>query len=420
MLAAGPARTHFTEGLKTSDRQVFDALEADSRRQADHIELIASENVCSLACLEAIGHSIANKALEGYPGKRYHGGAEFSDVLEQLAIDRARELFDCSHANVQPHSGTQANQAVYFAALRPGDLILSMDLNAGGHLSHGAPVSLAGRWLQVSSYAVDAHTGLLDYDRIEHLALQRPPRLIIAGVSAYPRIIDFRRMRRIADKAGALLLVDMAHFGGLVAAGVYPSPVPWADVVTCTFAKTMRGGPGAMILSNRDDLAKKLNAAVFPGIQGGAQMNEIAAKAVALGEALKPEFRSYGHRVVRNARIMAEALHARGLKTVTGGTDTHLLVVDLSNTALSGAQAQELLEQAHITSNSNPVPGDTARPSEWKGLRLGSSAATTRGFDEADFAAIGNWIADLLLAEAAITDVRTEVLRRCADHPLYR
>jgi len=389
---------HFEMRLRERDPLVFNALELDKSQQKSRLELIASENTFSRACLESLGYLIANKAVEGYPGQRYHAGSEIADILEAAAIDRAKQLFGCSYVNAQPHSGTQANQAVYLALLQPGDVILSMDLNAGGHLSHGARASMPGRWFNVRHYGVDRTSEQIDYEQVERLARELKPQLIVAGGSAYPRHIDFSRFRTIADDVGAYFLVDMAHFGGLVAAGAHPSPVKYADVITTTLCKTMRGGPGAIILSNRTDIAKKLQSAVFPGLQGGAQMQAIAAKAVTLLEAQQPEFKDYGQRVVSNAKALSSTLSNRGLRVVTGGTDTHLLLVDLTTYGLTGNEAQNLLERAWINVNSNPIPFDSQRPSEWVGIRLGTSAGTTRGFSQADFEAIGETIADLLAA----------------------
>jgi glycine hydroxymethyltransferase len=417
---------HFAWHLKAKDPLVYEALENERRRQETTLELIAPANAVSLACLEAVGSPIMNKSVEGYPGSRFHGGAQFVDIVEQAAIDRAKRLFGCSYANVQPHSGTQANQAVFFALLKPGDRVLSMDLAAGGHLSHGAPPNQSGRWFDVAHYYVDRQTEMLDYDEIERLALRHRPALIIAGGSAYPRVIDFPKMRAIADCVGAYYLVDMAHIAGLVAAGAHPSPLPHADIVTCTLTKTLRGPPSALILSNRDDLAKKLQSAVFPGVQGSFHSQDVAAKAVALGEALEPAFKEYGHKVVENARALAASLRGNGIRIVSGDTDTHLVLADVSSTGLSGQQAEDVLALANMTSNKNPIPFGSPKPSEWTGLRLGSPAGTTRGFGTDEYTRIGDMIADLLKAarvgQAAQVAVamRPQVSEMCVAYPLYR
>lgn len=381
----------------------------------------------SFASLEAIGSVITNKTVEGYPGKRFHGGADFADVVEQAAIDRAKELFGCGFVNVQPHSGTQANQAVFFALLQPGDTVLSLDLASGGHLSHGAKPNQSGRWFSIVSYGVDRETGRIDYDNVEALALEHKPKLIISGGSSYPREIDFPRMREIADKVGATYLVDMAHFAGLVAAGVHPSPIPHADIVTCTTTKTLRGARGGLVMTNREDLFKKLQPAVFPGVQGSAHLATIAGKAVCLGEALTDEFKTYGANVKANARLLAEVLQKRGVRIVSGGTDTHVVLVDVSSKDLTGQQSQDALSEINITSNKNPIPFDSAKPSEWKGLRLGSSAGTTRGFGAKEFEVIGNLIADIFDAQVAdettraavIAKSRAVVAKLVADFPIY-
>lgn len=368
-----------------------------------------------------------SKTVEGYPGKRFHGGADFADVVEQAAIDRAKELFGCGFVNVQPHSGTQANQAVFFALLQPGDTVLSLDLASGGHLSHGAKPNQSGRWFSIVSYGVDRETGRIDYDNVEALALEHKPKLIISGGSSYPREIDFPRMREIADKVGATYLVDMAHFAGLVAAGVHPSPIPHADIVTCTTTKTLRGARGGLVMTNREDLFKKLQPAVFPGVQGSAHLATIAGKAVCLGEALTDEFKTYGANVKANARLLAEVLQKRGVRIVSGGTDTHVVLVDVSSKDLTGQQSQDALSEINITSNKNPIPFDSAKPSEWKGLRLGSSAGTTRGFGAKEFEVIGNLIADIFDAQVAdettraavIAKSRAVVAKLVADFPIY-
>ncbi|MDZ4021797.1 serine hydroxymethyltransferase [Pseudomonas sichuanensis] len=419
--------SYFNDNLAERDPLIFKALQDEKKRQQGQIELIASENSVSLASLEAIGSVITNKTVEGYPGKRFHGGADFADVVEQAAIDRAKELFGCGFVNVQPHSGTQANQAVFFALLQPGDTVLSLDLASGGHLSHGAKPNQSGRWFSIVSYGVDRETGRIDYDNVEALALEHKPKLIISGGSSYPREIDFPRMREIADKVGATYLVDMAHFAGLVAAGVHPSPIPHADILTCTTTKTLRGARGGLVMTNREDLFKKLQPAVFPGVQGSAHLATIAGKAVCLGEALSDEFKTYGANVKANARLLAEVLQKRGVRIVSGGTDTHVVLVDVSSKDLTGQQSQDALSEINITSNKNPIPFDSAKPSEWKGLRLGSSAGTTRGFGAKEFEVIGNLIADIFDAHAADEATRNAVIEKSravvaklvADFPIY-
>lgn len=396
----GAAVTLEAGSLADIDPAVNEALENEARRQRTQVELIASENVMSRAVREALGHEIGNKTLEGYPGNRYHSGGEYVDVVERLAIDRAKELFGAAYANVQPHSGTQANQAVFLALLRPGDRILSLNLAAGGHLSHGARANLSGRWFDAHHYGVDRATGLLDYDDIERQAREVRPALLIAGGSAYPRAIDFERMAEIAEGVEARLLVDMAHIAGLVAAGVYASPLPHADIVTCTTTKTLRGPRGGIILARTDDFAKRLQSAVFPGVQGSLHSNVLTAKAVCLGEALRPEFKDYGRRVVDNACALAGAIAQRGIGIVGGGTDTHMVLLDLSSLGLLGSEAEAALARAGITSNKNPVPFDEGRPSQWTGLRLGVSAATTRGFIPSDMEVLGAGIVQLLHAAA--------------------
>ena len=408
--------------LAQSDPLVSDALEGEKRRQRSQIELIASENIVSRAVRETLGHEISNKTLEGYPGDRFHGGGHFVDVVERAAIDRARKLFGASYVNVQPHSGSQANQAVFFALVRPGDRILSLNLTAGGHLSHGFRGNLSGRWFDSHHYGVDRRSGLLDYDQIEMQARELRPKLLIAGGSAYPRTIDFERMAAIAGAAGAHFVVDMAHIAGLVAAGVHASPLPHADFVTCTTTKTLRGPRGGLILSRSDSFAKKLQSAVFPGVQGSLHSNVLAAKAVSLGEALRPEFREYGRRVVVNARTLAEVLSERGIRLVGNGTDTHLMLLDVSSVGVSGQRAENALSAAGITSNRNPVPFDSPRLSQWSGLRLGVAAVTTRGLDVSDMRNLGGCIADLIHAEAAgelssaLARAKSQVARLCSEH----
>ena len=401
---------HFSTPLVESDPLIAGALSDETVRQQKEIELIASENMVSRAVLDALGHEITNKTLEGYPGARFHGGGRFADMAEQAAIERAKQLFDCAYANVQPHSGSQANLAVFFALLKPGDRVLSLDLAAGGHLSHGLGANLSGRWFEAHHYGVDRDTGLIDYDRVEALALDLAPQLLIAGGSAYPREVDFERMAEIARRAGAYFHVDMAHFAGLVAGQAHPSPVPHADVVTCTTTKTLRGPRGGVILSNRLDWQRKFQAAVFPGVQGSIHTQVIAAKAVCFGEALKPEFKAYARQVRANARTLASILAARGIHIVSGGTDTHLVLLDLSPQGLTGKAVETVLERAGITANKNPIPYDSPKPAEWVGLRLGSAAATTRGLDETAFAELGGFVADLILA-AATGEVETALVR---------
>ena len=390
---------HASRSLADTDPAVSEALDNETRRQRVQIELIASENVMSRAVREALGHEMGNKTLEGYPGNRFHGGGEYVDVVEGLAIERAKELFGAAYANVQPHSGTQANQAVFFVLLRPGDRILSLDLAAGGHLSHGAGANLSGRWFDSHHYGVDRASGLLDYDEIETRARELRPALLIVGGSAYPRAIDFQRMADIAEAVEARLLVDMAHIAGLVAAGVHASPLPHADIVTCTTTKTLRGPRGGLVLARSDEFANGLQSAVFPGVQGSLHSNVLAAKAVCLGEALRPEFRVYGRRVVENARTLAATLAERGIGIVGGGTDTHMVLLDLAPVGLLGQQMETALARAGITSNKNPVPFDARSPSKWTGLRLGVSAATTRGLGATGMQVLGECIAELIHAE---------------------
>ena len=416
---------HFEAHLTETDPLIAAALSDEKIRQQHEIELIASENIVSRAVLDALGHEMTNKTLEGYPGARFHGGGRFADIAEQAAIDRARQLFDCAYANVQPHSGSQANLAVFFALLKPGDRVLSLDLAAGGHLSHGLGANLSGRWFEAHHYGVDRETGLIDYDRVEDLALERRPKLLIAGGSAYPREIDFERMAAIARKADAYFHVDMAHFAGLVAGGAHPSPLPHADVVTCTTTKTLRGPRGGVILSNNLDWQRRFQAAAFPGVQGSIHTQVIAAKAVCFGEALKPEFKVYAGQVKANAQTLASTLAARGLRIVSGGTDTHLVLLDLSPQGLTGQVVETVLERAGITANKNPIPYDSPKPAEWAGLRLGSGAATTRGLNEAAFAELGDLVADLIVSvksgetETAVTRARARCAALCARYPVY-
>ncbi len=410
----------FAAPLSETDPELAAAIGAELVRQQDGIELIASENIVSAAVLDAQGSVLTNKYAEGYPGKRYYGGCQEVDRAENLAIARACTLFGCTYANVQPHSGAQANQAVFLALLTPGDTILGMSLAAGGHLTHGAAPNLSGKWFRPIQYGVRRDDGLLDYEELESLARAERPRLIIAGGSAYPRIIDFARIRAVADEVGALFMVDMAHFAGLVAAGLYPSPLPHAHVVTTTTHKTLRGPRGGMILSNDPELGRKFNSAVFPGLQGGPLMHVIAAKAAAFGEALRPEFRTYQRAVAADARALSESLVRQGLAIVTGGTDSHLLLVDLRPKRVTGKAAEASLQRAHITANKNAIPYDPEKPAITSGIRLGSPAATTRGFGVKEFTEIGEMIAEVLdggaNAEAAVGE---RVLAMCAQFPIY-
>ncbi len=417
----------FSRNLPEEDADIYRTIRAELRRQREEIELIASENVVSPAVMQAMGTVLTNKYAEGYPGRRYYGGCAEVDVAESLAIERACKLFDCAFANVQPHSGAQANQAAFMAMVKPGDTILGLSLAAGGHLTHGAPPNQSGKWFNAVQYGVRREDAQIDYDEVARLADEHKPKLIIAGGSAYPRIIDFARFREIADSVGAYLMVDMAHFAGLVAAGVHPSPLPFADVVTTTTHKTLRGPRGGMVLTNREDLAKKINSAVFPGLQGGPLMHVIAAKAVAFGEALSDGFRAYARQVVDNAQAMARVVRERGYDIVSGGTDTHLVLVDLRPKGLTGNIAEKALERAHITCNKNGVPFDPEKPTVTSGIRIGSPAATTRGFGVGEFETVGRLIADVLdgLAEngdnngAVEEKARAEVLELCNKFPLY-
>jgi glycine hydroxymethyltransferase len=405
------------------DPELKAAIDAERRRQEDHIELIASENYASPRVLEAQGSVLTNKYAEGYPGKRYYGGCEHVDVAEALAIERAKKLFGAAYANVQPHSGSQANAAAYLALINPGDTILGMSLDHGGHLTHGAKVNFSGKLFNAVQYGLDPATGEIDYAQVERLAQEHKPKLIVAGFSAYSRVIDWNRFRKIADDVGALFMVDMAHVAGLVAAGLYPNPVPIADVVTTTTHKTLRGPRGGLILARANEaIEKKLNSLVFPGTQGGPLMHVIAAKAVALLEALQPEFKDYQTQVVANARAMANALIERGYKIVSGGTDNHLFLVDLIGRDITGKEADAALGRAHITVNKNAVPNDPRPPFVTSGLRIGTPAATTRGFKEAEVIQLANWIADILDAngsDAAVEKVRGQVEELCRKFPVY-
>jgi glycine hydroxymethyltransferase len=423
-----PGPAFFTGTLEERDRELFAAVGRELRRQQTEIELIASENIVSRAVLEAAGTVLTNKYAEGYPGRRYYGGCQFVDEAETLAIERAKRLFGCGFANVQPHSGSQANQAAFMALIKPGDTILGLSLAAGGHLTHGSPVNQSGKWFKAVSYGVRRQDHRIDHEEVLRLAKENRPRLIIAGGSAYPRTIDFQRFREIADEVGAFLMVDMAHFAGLVAAGVHPSPLPHAHVVTTTTHKTLRGPRGGMVLTNDEEIGKKVNAAVFPGMQGGPLMHIIAAKAVAFGEALTPEFKTYARAVVDNARALCQALNSEGYDLVAGGTDTHLLLVDLRSKKLTGNVAERALGRAHITCNKNGVPFDPEKPAVTSGIRLGSPAATTRGFGVAEFREVGRMIAEVLdgVAEHGEADnaklemkVKAEAIALCERFPIY-
>jgi glycine hydroxymethyltransferase len=419
----------FTAPLGETDAELAGILSQELVREQDGIELIASENIVSRAVMEAQGSVLTNKYAEGYPGKRYYGGCGPADLAETLAIERAKQLFNAGFANVQPNSGSQANQAVFLALLNAGDTILGMSLDAGGHLTHGAAPNLSGKWFNAVQYGVRREDGLLDYEQMAALAAAHKPKLIIAGGSAYPRVIDFARVREIADSVGAYMLVDMAHFAGLVATGIYPSPLPHAHVVTTTTHKTLRGPRGGMILTNHEDLAKKFNSAIFPGLQGGPLMHVIAAKAVAFGEALRPDFVTYSKQVVANARALADELVGQGLDIVTGGTDTHLLLVDLRPKNVTGKAAEASLERAHMTANKNAIPFDPAKPAVTSGVRLGTPAGTTRGFGIAEFREVGRMIGEVLDglsasndgSNAAIeADVGARAKALCARFPIYR
>ena len=410
------------------DDELAKAIADEGRRQEDHVELIASENYASPRVMEAQGSKLTNKYAEGYPGKRYYGGCEYVDVAERLAIERLKQLFDCDYANVQPHSGSQANQAVYFALLQPGDTILGMSLAHGGHLTHGAKPNISGKLFHAVQYGVN-EDGLVDYDEVERLAIEHQPKMIVAGFSAYSQVMDWARFRAMADKVGAYLFVDMAHVAGLVAAGVYPSPLPHAHVVTSTTHKTMRGPRGGFIVASHagmgpasEEIEKKLQSIVFPGIQGGPLMHVIAAKAVAFKEALEPEFKVYQTEVVKNAKAMARAFIARGYKIVSGGTENHLMLVDLIGRDITGKDAEAALGNAHITVNKNAVPNDPRKPFVTSGLRIGTPAVTTRGYHEADVTELANWICDVLDApgdDAVIAKVREKVTAQCKKYPVY-
>ena len=418
----------FTEPLASRDPELFQSITDELGRQRDEIELIASENIVSAAVMEAQGSVMTNKYAEGYPGRRYYGGCQYVDVAENLAIERAKQLFGCEFANVQPNSGSQANQGVFTALLQPGDTILGMSLDAGGHLTHGAKPNQSGKWFNAIQYGVRQQDSLVDYDQVQALATEHKPKLIIAGGSAIPRQIDFAKFREIADSVGAYLMVDMAHFAGLVAAGEHPSPFPYADVATTTTHKTLRGPRGGMIVTNNEEIAKKVNSAIFPGIQGGPLMHVIAAKAVAFGEALRPEFKAYQKQVRANAVALADQLMKGGLDIVTGGTDTHVMLVDLRPKGVKGNATEKALGRAHITCNKNGIPFDPEKPMVTSGIRLGTPAGTTRGFGEAEFRQIADWIVEVVDGLAANGEegnaeveakVQAEVAEMCARFPLY-
>ncbi|WP_340254824.1 serine hydroxymethyltransferase [Roseobacter sp. HKCC-CH-9208] len=418
----------FTEALSTRDPEIFGAITKEFGRQSEEIELIASENIVSAAVMAAQGSVMTNKYAEGYPGRRYYGGCDYVDIAENLAIERACKLFDCAHANVQPNSGSQANQGVFTALLTPGDTILGMSLDAGGHLTHGAKPNQSGKWFNAIQYGVRKQDMEIDYDAIAELAAEHKPKMLIAGGSAIPRVIDFAKMREIADSVGAYLLVDMAHFAGLVASGHYPSPFPHAHVATTTTHKTLRGPRGGMILTNDEDIAKKVNSAIFPGIQGGPLMHVIAAKAVAFGEALRPEFKAYQTQVIANSKALADQLMKGGLDIVTGGTDTHLMLVDLRPKGVKGNATEKALGRANITCNKNGIPFDTEKPMITSGVRLGTPAATTRGFTETEFRQVADWIVEVVDGLAANGEdgngaveakVAAEVKALCQRFPIY-
>ncbi len=419
----------FSQGLAEADPEIFSAIRSELRRQQEKIELIAAENIVSKAVLEAQGSVLTNKYAEGYPGRRYYGGCEWVDVVETLAIERAKKLFNCAYANVQPHSGSQMNQAVFLALLKPGDSFMGLDLAAGGHLTHGSKVNMSGKWFNVVPYGVGADNHLLDMDEVARIARESKPKLILAGATAYSRFLDFARFREIADEVGAYLMVDMAHISGLVAGGAHPSPLPHAHVVTTTTHKSLRGPRGGMILSNDEAIAKKMNSAIFPGLQGGPLMHAIAAKAVALGEALRPEFKLYAHAVVENAKALAESLKSKGLDIVSNGTDNHLMLVDLRPKGATGRAAEKALDRAFITCNKNAIPNDPERPMITSGIRLGTPACTTRGFGAAEFHEIGKLIVEVVEGVAAKGEegdaqieasVRERAKALCGRFPIYQ
>ncbi len=417
----------FKLDLKNADKELYKSIEEEFIRQQNHIELIASENIVSKAVLEAQGSVLTNKYAEGYPGKRYYGGCEYVDISENLAIERAKKLFNCNFANVQPHSGAQANGAVYLALLKPGDTTLSMSLNSGGHLTHGAKPAQSGKWFNAVHYEVNKETGLIDYENVEKLAIENKPKLIIAGGSAYSRIIDFQKFRNICDRVGAYMLVDMAHFSGLVAGGSYPNPTKYADVVTSTTHKVLRGPRGGIILTNREDLIKKFNSAIFPGLQGGPLMHVIAAKAVCFKEALSEDFKEYTKKVINNAKVLANTLSERGLKIFSGGTDTHLMLIDLRSLGVTGKDAEASLGRANITCNKNGIPFDTQSPMITSGIRLGTPACTTRGFSSEEFKLVGDLIYKTIEGlsknkednSKIEIEVQKEIIELCSSFPIY-
>ena len=407
------------EMIRQADPQVAEAIELELNRQRTHIELIASENFVSPAVMAAMGTCLTNKYAEGYPGKRYYGGCQFVDIVENLARERACQLFGAEHANVQPHSGAQANMAVYFAMLKPGDTVMGLSLSNGGHLTHGSPVNMSGSYFNFVPYGVNSETEMIDYDEVRRIALECKPKMIVSGASAYPRIIDFPALRAIADEVGALLMIDMAHIAGLVAAGEHPSPVPYADFVTTTTHKTLRGPRGGMILC-REEYAKAVDKAIFPGTQGGPLEHVIAAKAVCFGEALKPEFKSYQHQIILNAKAMEETFRTENVRMVSDGTDNHLLLLDFSGTEMTGKMMETLLEDANITTNKNTVPNETRSPFITSGLRVGTPAATSRGLKEPEMRKVASWITRILReGEAAVPEVRKQVEELMVNYPLY-
>ena len=407
------------ELIRNADPEVAEAIEKELERQRNHVELIASENFVSPAVMAAMGTCLTNKYAEGYPGKRYYGGCEYVDIVENIARDRACRIFGAEHANVQPHSGAQANMAVYFAMLKPGDTVMGMSLSNGGHLTHGSPVNMSGSYFNFVPYGVSSDTETIDYDEIDRLADENHPAMIVAGASAYPRIIDFKRLRETADRTGALLMVDMAHIAGLVAAGEHPSPVPYADFVTTTTHKTLRGPRGGMILC-REQYAKAIDKAIFPGTQGGPLEHVIAAKAVCFGEAMKDDFKAYQHQVILNAKAMENAFRREGVRMVSGGTDNHLLLLDFTGTEMTGKQMESLLDQANITANKNTVPNETRSPFVTSGIRVGTPAATSRGLKEAEMEKVAGWIARILReGEAVVPDVKKQVEELMKGYPLY-
>ena len=409
------------EFLKANDPEIYDAMIKETERQRNKIELIASENFVSETVMDANGTTLTNKYAEGYPSKRYYGGCEYVDVVESIAIERAKELFGASYANVQPHSGAQANMAVFFALLEPGDTVLSMNLAHGGHLSHGSPVNMSGKYWNIVPYGVSEKDNVIDYSEVRRLALECKPKLILAGASAYPRVIDFKKFSDIAKEVGAYLMVDMAHIAGLVAAGVHPSPVPYADVTTTTTHKTLRGPRGGLILTNDEEIAKRINKAIFPGIQGGPLMHTIAAKAVCFGEALKPEFKAYAEQIIKNTKALADTLISEGFKLVSGGTDNHLMLVDLTGMKVdTGKEAEHLLDEIGITCNKNAIPFDTQKPFVTSGIRLGTAAVTTRRFVEEDLVEVGKIIAITLKDfENSKEEAKIRVAALCKKYPLY-